>query len=132
MLRQYHAPRRQGGDNPLGVGTVVLGAVFYLQDDGHWRARFRGGAICRAPWIVEAFLNGQYHAARCDPDTGHWLSVYVANRTDLALVRSLRDGRRRTVAIRVLQLHEDEGLGLPDNRYPALPTLLRPKQQRAA
>ena len=37
MLRQYHAPRRQGGDNPLGVGTIALGAVFYLQDDGHWR-----------------------------------------------------------------------------------------------
>ena len=124
MLRQYHAPRRQGGDNPLGVGTIALGSVFYLQDDGHWRARFRGGASCRAPWIVEAFLNGQYHAARRDPDTGHWLSVYVANRTDLALVRSLRDGRRRTVAIRVLQLHEDEGLGWPDNprsRPPAIP-----------
>lgn len=34
MLRQYHAQRRQGGDNPLGVGTVALGSIFYLQDDG--------------------------------------------------------------------------------------------------
>ena len=124
MLRQYHAPRRQGGDNPLGGGTIAIGSVFYLQDDGYWRARFRGAAICRAPWIVEAFLNGQYHAARRDPATGHWLSIYAANRTDLALVRSLRDGRRATVAIRTLQLHEDEGLGWPDNprsRPPAIP-----------
>ncbi|USQ74104.1 hypothetical protein NF552_22115 (plasmid) [Roseomonas mucosa] len=124
MLRQYHAPRRLGGDNPLGVGTVALGAVFYLQDDSHWRDRTRGAAICRAPWIVEAFLNGHYHAARRDPATGHWLSIAVANRTDLALVRSLRDGRRATVAIRTLQLHDDEGLGWPCNPRPRLPAIL--------
>ena len=123
MLRQYHAPRRQGGDNPLGVGPIAIGSVFYLQDDGYWRARFRGAAICRAPWIVEAFLNGQYHAARRDPVTGHWLSIYAANRTDLALVRSLHDGRRATVAIRTLQLHEDEGLGWPGNPRPRPPAI---------
>ncbi len=132
MLRQYHAQRRQGGDNPLGIGTVALGSIFYLQDDGYWRARFGRTAVCRTPWIVESFLNGQYHAARRDPATGHWLSVYAANRTDLAVLRSLRDGRRRTVAIHLLQLHEDEGFGRPDNRYPALPTLSRPMQRRAA
>ncbi|UFN51698.1 hypothetical protein LPC08_24575 (plasmid) [Roseomonas sp. OT10] len=81
---------------------------------------------------MESFLNGQYHAAWRDPATGHWLSVYAANRTDLAVLRSLRDGRRRTVAIHLLQLHEDEGFGRPDNRYPALPTLSRPMQRRAA
>ena len=132
MLRQYHAQRRQGGDNPLGVGTVALGSIFYLQDDGYWRARFGGTAACRTPWIVEGFLNGQYHAARRNPATGHWLGVYVGNRTDLAVLRSLRDGRRQSVAIRLLQLHEDEGFGLPDNRYPILPTLSRARQRRAA
>ena len=132
MLRQYHAQRRQGGDNPLGVGTVALGSIFYLQDDGYWRARFGRTAVCRTPWIVEAFLNGPYHAARRDPATGRWLSVHVTNRTDLAVLRSLRDGRRQSVAIRLLQLHEDEGFGRPDNRYPALPTLLRPEHRRAA
>ncbi|WP_338929221.1 hypothetical protein WDZ11_22290 (plasmid) [Roseomonas mucosa] len=121
MLRQYHAPRRQGGYNPLGVGTIALGSVFYLQDEGYWRARFRAAPIARVPWIVEAFLNGQYHAARRDPATGHWRSVYVPNRTDLALLRSLRDGRRAAVAIRTLQLHEEEGFAWPDNRYPPLP-----------
>jgi hypothetical protein len=132
MLRQYHAQRRQGGDNPLGVGIIALGSIFYLQDDGYWRARFGRIALCRSPWIVESFLNGQYHAARRDADTRHWLSVYAGNRTDLAVLRSLRDGRRQTVAIRILQLHEDEGFGLPDNLYPALPTLSRPGQRRAA
>ena len=132
MLRQYHAQRRQGGDNPLGVGTVALGSIFYLQDDGYWRARFGRTAVCRTPWIVESFLNGQYHAARRDPATGRWLSVYAANRTDLAMLRSLRDSRRQSVAIRLLQLHEDEGFGLPDNRYPTLPTLLRARHRRAA
>ena len=132
MLRQYHAQRRQGGDNPLGVGTIALGSIFYLQDDGYWRARFGRAAVCRTPWIVESFLNGQYHAARRDPATGHWLSVYAANRTDLAMLRSLRDGRRQSVTVRLLQLHEDEGFGLPDNRYPTLPTFSRSGQRRAA
>lgn len=132
MLRQYHAQRRQGGDNPLGVGTIALGSIFYLQDDGYWRARFGRAAVCRTPWIVESFLNGQYHAARRDPATRHWLSVYAANRTDLAVLRSLRDGRRQSVTVRLLQLHEDEGFGLPDNRYPTLPSLSRPGQRRAA
>lgn len=132
MLRQYHAQRRQGGDNPLGVGTIALGSIFYLQDDGYWRARFGRAAVCRTPWIVESFLNGQYHAARRDPASGHWLSVYAANRTDLAVLRSLRDSRRQSVTVRLLQLHEDEGFGLPDNRYPTLPTLSRSGQRRAA
>ena len=132
MLRQYHAQRRQGGNNPLGVGTIALGSIFYLQDDGYRRARFGGTAVCRTPWIVEGFLNGQYHAARRDLATGHWLSVYVGNRTDLAVLRSLRDGRRQSVAVRLLQLHEDEGFGLPDNRYPTLPILPRAGRRRAA
>ncbi|MDT8350954.1 hypothetical protein [Roseomonas mucosa] len=131
MLCQYHAPRRQGGDNPLGVGTVALGSIFYLQDDGYWRARSGRTAVCRTPWIVESFLNGQYHAARRDPATGHWLSVYAANRTDLAVLRSLRDGRRLNVAIRLLQLHEDEGFGLSDNHYPTLPSLSWLGQRRS-
>jgi len=45
----------------------------------------------------------------------------MGNRTDTALLRSLRDGRRRAVAIRILELHEDEGFGAPDNPYPTLP-----------
>ena len=123
MLRQYHAQRRQSGDNPRGVGTVALGSIFYLQDDGYWRARFGRTAVCRTPWSVESFLNGQYHAARRDPETGRWVSVFMAGRSDLAVVRSLRDSRRQEVAFRILQLHDDLGLWKAPTGYPPLPDL---------
>lgn len=56
MIRQYFAHRRRGGCNPLGVGVIPVGAIFFIQDDGWWRDRYRGAPICRDPWIVEAFL----------------------------------------------------------------------------
>ncbi len=39
MIRQYYAQRARGGDNPLRVGTVAAGEIFYLQDEGAplWR-----------------------------------------------------------------------------------------------
>ncbi|MBR0641244.1 hypothetical protein [Plastoroseomonas hellenica] len=125
MLRHYFAQRRQGGVNPLGAGTVALGSIFYIQDGGFWRDRYRGRPCLRRPWIVEAFLNGELQAARRDPTSGRWLSLFMGNRTDVARVRSLRDGRSVTIAIRILQLHEDAGLGAPDNRYPSLPHVPR-------
>jgi hypothetical protein len=94
MIRQYHAQRRRGGPNPLGVGVIPAGAIFYIQDEGWWRDRYRGAPICRNPWIVEAFLNGTIGAARRNRQTGLWEDVYAAGRSDMALVRSLRDGRR--------------------------------------
>ncbi|MDJ0390197.1 hypothetical protein QMO56_18970 [Roseomonas sp. E05] len=123
MIRQYFAQRCQGGMNPLCVGVVALGSIYYLQDEGFFRDRFGGRAVCRNPWIVEAFLNGQYHAARRDPDTGRWVSVFMAGRSDRAVVRSLRDGRRQEVAVRTLQLHDDLGLWKEPTGYPPLPDL---------
>ena len=70
MIRQYHAQRRRGGPNPLGVGVIPVGAIFYIQDEGWWRDRYRGAATCRNPWIVEAFLNGTIGAARRNRQTG--------------------------------------------------------------
>lgn len=32
MIRQYGAQRCQGGDNPLRVGVIAVGSLFYLQD----------------------------------------------------------------------------------------------------
>jgi len=110
MIRLYHAHRRQGGHNPLGIGVIPAGAIFYLQPESWWRDRYRGQPRCRDPWIVEAFLNGTLAAARCNPLTGRWEDIYVARRSDFALLRSLRHGRRQVVAVRVLILHEDEGL----------------------
>ena len=123
MIRQYYAQRSRAGDNPLRVGVIPTGSIFYLQDDGWWRDRFRGAPSCRNPWIVEGFLNGLLCAARRNRDTGQWDDVYMARRSDMAVVRSLRDGRRRQVAVRILVLHEDEGLRRDPATYPDLPRL---------
>jgi hypothetical protein len=121
MFRQYFAQTCRGGFNPLRVGVIPSGAIFYLQDDRWWRDRYRGAPICRAPWIVEAFLNGTLAAARRDPASRRWVDIYMAGRSDMAIVRSLRDGRRRTVAVRTLIAHEKVGLRSDPLSYPDLP-----------
>ncbi len=123
MMRQYGAHLRRGGANPLGVGTVAVGSLFYLQDEAFFRDRYGSRAVCRAPWQVEGFLNGLLHANRRDPDTGQWRSSFWSGRSDMAVVRSLRDGRQRTVAVRLLLLHDDLGLTKGVANYPTLPDL---------
>jgi hypothetical protein len=110
VIRHYGGRRQRGGDNPLGVGVVAAGTIVYLQDDGWWRDRYRGRPVCRNPWMVTTFLNGTVAAGRRNRDTGLWEDVYVSRRSDMAIVRSLRDGRERQVAVRTLILHDDEGL----------------------
>ena len=68
-------------------------------------------------------LNGTISAARRNRDTGLWEDVYAAGRSDMALVRSLRDGRRRQVAVRTLILHEEHGLSIGPCGYPDLPDM---------
>ncbi len=121
MHRQYYAARRQGGENPFGVGVIPVGAIFYLQNDAWWRDRFRGRPSCRNPWIVESFLNGIMAAARRNQISELWEDTYLSRRFDTAIVRSLRDGRRSVVAIRLLILHEEEGLRRDPATYPDLP-----------
>ena len=123
MIRQYGAARRQGGHNPLGVGVIPAGAIFYLQDEGWWGDRYRGLPTCREPWIVEAFLNGIMHAARRNCESGAWEDTYLSGRSDMAVIRSLRDGRRRQVAVRTLIQHEKEGLTMGAVGYPTIPDL---------
>lgn len=123
MMRQYYAQRRQGGDNPKGVGIIAVGSIYYLQDDCYWRERFRGRPVCRNPWIVRAFLNGVVSAARRNAYTGQWEDVYFSGRSDLALVQSLRDGSIRSVSVRTLILHDDIGLCKQPTEYPSLPRL---------
>jgi hypothetical protein len=123
MIRQYYTQRCRGGDNPLRVGVIPSGAIFYIQEHGWWSDRYRGAPICRNPWIVESFLNGVLCAARRNRDTGRWEDVYTAGRSDLAIVRSLRDGRRREVSVRILILHEDEGLRRDPAAYSDLPKI---------
>ncbi len=135
-MRQYWAQRRCGGANPLGVGVVAVGSSYYVQDEGHFRDRCSPAPICREPWQVEAFTNGLMHAARRNRDTGQWEDAYRSGRSDMAVVRSLRDGRRRTVAVRLLILHDDLGLAKGIAAYPTLPDLRlyrhRPRAGRPA
>ncbi len=126
MIRQYYAQRARGGDNPLRVGVVAVGSLFYLQDEGFFRDRYGGTAICRTPWQVLGFLNGTMGAARRNRDTGHWEDTYLSGRSDMALVRSLRDSRIvRQVAVRTLVLHDDLGLVKQPTLYPILPDVRR-------
>ena len=77
MIRQYKAQRFKGGQNPLRIGVIPVGAIFYLQDDHWWRERYRGKPICREPWIVTAFLNGTMGSIPPQPrrpDTGRALT----------------------------------------------------------
>jgi hypothetical protein len=103
--------------------VIAIGSVYYLQDRGFFHDRFGGRAICRNPWIVEAFLNGTFAAARRNRETGHWEDVIISGRSDTAEVRSLRDGRRSTVAVRFLELHDDLGLSKQRPSYPSFPEL---------
>ena len=136
MIRQYRAHRRRGGANPLGVGVIALGAVYYLQEPGWFGDRWSGPPICRNPWQVEGFTNGLMHAARRSRDTGQWEDTYWSGRSDMAIVRSLRDGRRRTVAVRLLVLHDDLSLTKGIAGYPTLPDMrfyrCRPRTGRPA
>jgi hypothetical protein len=135
MIRQYYAQRARGGQNPLRVGVIPAGAIFYIQPDSWWRNRYPGHPTCRDPWIVESFLNGVLAAARRNPSTGQWEDLTMARRSDTAVLRSLRDGRRYRVAVRILILHEEEGLRRDDLTYLDLPDLsarATPVMRRAA
>ena len=123
MMRQYGASPRRGGYNPLGVGVIAVGALYFLQDEGYFRDHHGGRAVCKAPWQVEAFLNGMMHASRRSRATGVWEDTFISGRSDMAVVRSLRDGRRRTVAVRLLILHDELGLTKGIASYPTMPDM---------
>jgi len=129
-MRQYGAQRRMGGHSPLGVGVIAVGSIFYLQDRAYFDSRFGGTTICKIPWQVQAFLNGVLHAARRNRDTGQWEDKHVGGRSDLAVVRSLRDGRQRTAAVRLLLLHDEQGLTMGTAAYPTLPDLRLYRRRR--
>ena len=136
MMREYKAQRRRGGANPLGVGVIAVGSSYYVQDEGYFRDRCSPSLVCKDPWQVESFTNSVMHAARRNCDTGQWEDTYRSGRSDLAVVRSLRDGRRQTVAVRLLVLHDDLGLSKGIAAYPTLPDLQlyhhRPRTSRPA
>lgn len=127
MIRQYYAQRRQGGDNPKGVGVIAVGSIYYLQPDSYFKERFRGSPSFRDPWIVQAFLNGTAGPRRC-PHTGIVDLPYISRRSDRALVQSLRTGAARAVSVHTLILHDDLGLTKGATEYPTLPQLRQPER----
>ena len=120
MFRQYLAQRARSGDNPLRVGVIAVGSIYYLQD------HLGGRPVCRQPWRVEAFLNGVMNAARRNRETGMWEDMVRSGRSNMALVRSLRDARQiRQVAVRSLITHDDLALWKEPTSYPTLPDVER-------
>ena len=115
MIRQYFAQRSMGGDNPLRVGVIAVGAIYALPVFAHCHRGER--------WIVEGFLNGECGACWRNPRTGQWESRTRSRRSDRAVIRSLRDGRMREVAVRTLVALEDAGDAC--ERYPSLPDVQR-------
>ena len=111
-----------GGGNPLRIGIIAPGSIYYLQDQEFF-SRFGGRATCRDPWIVESFVNGTVAAARRSKDSGMWEDVYFAGRSDAAIVRSLRSGRRVQVSVRLLILHDELGLTKGITSYPTRPDM---------
>ena len=98
MNRQYSPFQRYRLDNGRKVGTIPTGTILYIQD---WRPM--GGqrdVVCREPWIIEAWLP-RHHAPT---------NTYLANGGHLAVVRSLRTGRRQTCADWLLLMAYDAGL----------------------
>lgn len=122
MLRQYFASPFIGGNDPLRVGTIAVGSIYYIQHDSWWRDRYRGNPVCRDPWIIEAFLNGVCAASRRNAKTGFWEDVHVSGRSDRAVIRSLRTGKRAEIAVRMLQNADDQGHYKQPPSYPDLPS----------
>lgn len=113
MNRQYYTSPFQGGDNPLRVGTIALGAIYRMPLGDYTGPR--------QPWIIEAFLNGEYHASRRDPRTNKWLSVFISGRSERVLMRNLANGKRMTMATHWLV--SNACLFGDNNAYPDLPDL---------
>lgn len=133
MIRQYYAQHARGGDNPLRVGVIAVGGIFYLQDQAFFRDRFGGTAVRRTPWQVEAFCNGTMAAARRNRCTGLWEDLFRSGRSDMAVVRSLSDRRiARQVSVRTLIVHDDLGLWKQPTSSPSLPDLRRFRPARFA
>ena len=95
MIRQYHAMRFRG-DYPM-IGTIPVGEIIYIQDNVRPLRGISGEVVMRDPWIIEAWLNRESY-------TGIMAGGH------LAVVRSLRTGRRTTVADWILLYCVDAGL----------------------
>lgn len=121
MLRMYYAQRRRGGHNPHGVSSISLGSIFYFQDN----VRPMGGdpfqyrsPVRKNPWIVVAFLNREYFLCI----KGAPPITYLAGGHSI-LIRSLRDGRYKTVGEWCVHACEELDLDGEAGRMLSIPVL---------
>ncbi len=104
MLHQFNAQRFTSWRGKR-VGTIRVGTIIYVQDGVRPLTGISRPVITRNPWIVEAWLNRDYSLY----SSGKWTTVKVTG-GHLAVVRSLRDGRRQLVDDWILLACVDAGL----------------------
>jgi hypothetical protein len=110
MLNQWRAHRGRPHPSGLGglVGSLPVGTVVYLQDGIRpMRAFFDIWVIRRDPWIIEAWHNREVGGSRRGPDGRYEPAALTGGH--LATVRSLRTGRRTTVADWLIRASLDAG-----------------------
>lgn len=105
MLHQWGAQRTCRGPQGRRIGTIPVGTIVYIQDGVRPFGWGRHRIICRDPWQVEAWIPREYSQW----DGKAFRSVRIAG-GHLAQVRSLRTGRRQTVADWILLASIDAGL----------------------
>lgn len=103
MIRQFY-PQRARAQRFHGrpIGTIPAGSILYIQHSGYGQPPVRVN-----PWIVEAWIPRTIGAAA--RVNGRYVDRRAAG-GHLAIVRSLRNGRRTTVADHFLVWADDAGL----------------------
>ena len=125
MFRQYYAQRFRSIYPPIlktvrrktvyyadprdkQIGTIPVGTILYIQDGVSPLKGMTRTAICREPWMVEAWLPREY--AKWNGVSRTFRAVRIRG-GHLAVVRSLRDRTRvKTVADWILLACLDAGL----------------------
>ena len=125
MFRQYYAQRFRSMYPPITekvgrktvyyahprdrqIGTIPVGTILYIQDGVSPFKSLTRDVVQREPWIVEAWLPREY--AKWEGASRAFKTVRIRG-GHLAVVRSLRDSRRRTtVADWILLACLDAGL----------------------
>ena len=107
MLHQFN-PQRFCYWKGRRIGTIGVGTILYIQDRMRPVRGVTQPVTHRNPWIVEAWLNRDF----THYSGGRWTTVPCAG-GHLAIVRSLRTGRRQTVADWILLACVDAGLERP-------------------
>ncbi|HKR85194.1 MAG TPA: hypothetical protein VJS37_13635 [Terriglobales bacterium] len=117
MIRQYGAQRFTlacpSAVAEKRVGTIAVGTILYIQDGVVPLRGLSRPAVCREPWIVEAWLPRDY--SKWHPDLKQFRTVRISG-GHLAQVRSLRD-RRRTKQVADWILLECIDAGLERQAY---------------